>query len=112
MLIYFLLPFIASLPLLDSYAWQQGVFHNDFYALTMVTLSFLASGLYFYSREKENKSQLHSISIFLIIMGSLYGLFWIWKVFHASFSEKYIGRMFTLLSYTAIGLWAYLTGEI
>lgn len=111
MFAYFILPFLVSLSTLDSYSWQSGLFHEAFVSLTVVTLAFLLSGIYFYYKEKEKTAPLHTVSLFIIIAGGLYSLVWIWKVFHAGFTPEYLARMLTLLAYTGIGLTAYVKGE-
>lgn len=111
MFFYYALPFIVSLSTFDSSAWERGLFHNDFYSLTVVTASFLFSGIYFYYKEKDTTSQIHTISLFILVTGCIYGLVWIWKVFHTLFTPEYLARMFTLLVYSAIGLQAYVKGE-
>lgn len=108
---YYALPFIVSISTFESSAWERGLFQNDFYSLTVVTASFLFSGIYFYYKEKDKNSQIHTISLFILVTGCIYGLLWIWKVFHTLFTPEYLARMFTLLVYSAIGLQAYVKGE-
>ncbi len=111
MFFYYTLPFVISISTFDSYAWNNGLLHKDFYSLTVVTLSFLLSGVYFYYREKNTHTQVRTISLFILITGCVYGLIWVWKVFHAVFTAEYLARMFTLLVYSAIGLQSYVRGE-
>ncbi|MBP7967545.1 DUF2339 domain-containing protein [Candidatus Woesebacteria bacterium] len=111
MFFYYTLPFVVSLSTFDSSSWNQGLLQNDFYSLTVVTLSFLLSGMYFYYKEKDKATQIHTISLFILITGCVYGLIWIWKVFHSLFSAEYLARMVTLLVYSLIGLQAYVKGE-
>ena len=111
MFIYFSLPFFMSLSTLSSYSWREGLWHKDFVSLTVVTLSFLFSGIYFYYKGKEKVSSLHILNLFILIVGGIYSLIWIWKVFHAVLTPEYLARMMTLLAYTIIGLIAYAKGE-
>jgi hypothetical protein len=111
-LFYYVLPIMLSLEALMT-SWQQGIFHNDFYTITIVTFCLMASGLvFYYSNKEEERKILHDPSVWLIITGGVYGLLWIWKVFHSLFETGYIATMATLVIYTGIGLYAYLTGEV
>lgn len=110
-LFYFILPFATSLDALLG-IWRPGLFQDHFYALTIVTLALILSGVYFYYSKKEEDSILHDPSTILIVTGGVYSLFWIWRVAHAAIGTEYLATMATLVAYTAIGLFTYLTGEI
>lgn len=110
-LFYFVLPVFLSLEALLGY-WPEGILHNQFYAVTVVTLSLIGSGVYFYTDSKDTNKILHNPATFLTVVGGVYGMLWIWKVFHAIVDLEYLATMATLIVYTAIGLFTYLTGEV
>lgn len=113
LLLYFIVPALLSFEALDRYNWRMDtLFHDSFYTLSIVMLSFLLSGMYFYERNKQKDQKLHKGAITLVIIGAVYGLIWIWRVAHVLFTPDYIARMITLFVYSMIGFGAYITGEI
>lgn len=111
-LFYFILPVFLSFGAITSSEWQNGLLHDSFYALTVVTISLIGSGLYFYYNKRVENKKLHDASVLIIVISGIYGLAWIWKVSHAAIDLQYLAQMTTLLLYTGIGLITYITGEI
>lgn len=109
-LVYFILPVILSFSAIGN-DWTT-LFQNDFYALTIVTATLLSSGLYFYYDKRLHSKELHDGAIFFIIVGALYALLLVWKVFHVLFTPDYFAGMATLVVYTVVGLYSYIKGEI
>jgi hypothetical protein len=68
--------------------------------------------MYLYYKEEDEKRTLHSPALFLIIIGAVWGLLWIWKFFDITISNDYYVSMASLFSYTVIGLATYLTGDM
>lgn len=110
-LFYFALPIFLSIEAIIS-NWPKGLSGDFFYALTVVTFSLSLSGLYFYYNKRIEDKKLHGASVLIIVIGGIYGLIWIWKIFHANIDPEYLARMATLVAYTGIGLFTYITGEI
>lgn len=108
---YFALPALTAIDI-----WTQtGAFisftDTSFVALTVVVLTFLLGGMYFYYRKKEQMTAISSIPIFLIIVGSLFGLVWIWRVVTTAIDAVYLAHMVILVIYSTIGMSTYLYGE-
>ena len=112
LLAYFILPSLFSVQSLFSNNWNLGLFHNDFYALSAVTLAYLSTGLYFYSRFRQKEHPLHRAAVFVTIAGAYYGLFLLWKINQVLFVPDYIARMVSLLIYSMVGLYIYVKGEL
>src|SRR3989344_1244363 len=112
LLVYFILPSLFSVQSLFSNNWNLGLFHNDFYALSAVTLAYLSTGLYFYSRFRQKEHPLHRAAVFVTIAGAYYGLFLLWKINQVFFVPDYIARMVSLLIYSMVGLYIYVKGEL
>ena len=112
LLVYFILPSLFSVQSLFSNNWNLGLFHNDFYALSAVTLAYLSTGLYFYSRFRQKEHPLHRAAVFVTIAGAYYGLFLLWKINQVLFVPDYIARMVSLLIYSMVGLYIYVKGEL
>ncbi len=110
-LFYFILPIFLSLESIVS-SWGTELFQNEFYALTIVTTTLLASGIYFSYDKNVRNNALHEASTFIIVTGSIYALLWIWKVFHTIITPEYFATMATLVVYTGIGLFTYITGDV
>lgn len=110
LLCYFIIPIFLSVESIRSLAWKDGIVHNDFVALTVVTLSLVVSGTYFYYQNKENDKPMHTQGVILSVIGAVYALVWLWKVNHALFSPQ-TGRMMTLIIYSVVGFASYITGE-
>jgi len=108
MLLYFILPFMLSFESITS-PWRET---NDMVIGTVVTASFLLSGVYFYYQNKENEKTIHTLSLGLSIIGGIYGLIWIWQILDSLFMGEYTARVISLFLYTIIGLSCYITGEI
>jgi len=108
MLLYFILPFMLSFESITS-PWRET---NDMVIGTVVTTSFLLSGVYFYYQNKENEKTIHTLSLGLSIIGGIYGLIWIWQILDSLFMGEYTARVISLFLYTIIGLSCYITGEI
>ena len=72
----------------------------------------LLSGIYFYGKYREKGKPLHEASIVLTIIGSVFSLVLIWKVFHTIYIAENIATMIILFIYTALGLGAYVYGEM
>ena len=111
-LFYFILPLLFSIDALASSDWEMGIIHDAFFSLTVFTGSILTAGLYFYYNQKMKEKSTHDIAVLFIIVGGIYALMWIWKVFFALFAGDFLAPMLTLFTYTIIGLTAYITGEI
>ena len=112
LLAYFILPSLFSVQSLFSNNWNLGLFQNDFYALSAVTLAYLSTGLYFYSRFRQKEHPLHRAAVFVTIAGAYYGLFLLWKINQVFFVPDYIARMVSLLIYSMVGLYIYVKGEL
>jgi hypothetical protein len=97
---------------LTSSDWQTGILHDAFFALTVFTASILTAGMYFYYNQKMKDKRTHDIAVIFVIVGGVYALMWIWKVFFALFIGDFLAPMFTLFVYSIVGMAAYITGEI
>lgn len=111
-LFYFALPLLLSFDSLVSNDWNNGVFHDAFFALTVFTASVLAAGLYMYYNKKMLDKPTHDIAVAFVVTGGVYALMWIWKVFFSLFMGDFLAPMVTLFIYTIIGLAAYIVGEM
>lgn len=109
--LYFVLPFLFSINSVIDYSNFRPESLTDIYTLIAVTVAFFMSGVYFYEKNKNNDKPLHNISVFLIVIGSIYGLILIWRTASITFLEVYYARMLSLLIYTLIGLFTYISGE-
>lgn len=111
-LAYFVLPLYLSLPLLITYDRQIGLITNNFVSLLVVANCMLFSGLYFYYFQKEKDIDLKNAACGIIIAGSAYVLFLLWKVNHVLITSEDIARMASLFVYMVIGLGTYITGQV
>lgn len=111
LLLYFIIPGIMAFESITGY-WGHTLWQNHFYSLIIISLSFFLSGIYFYEKHREKGKPLHEASIVLTIIGSVFGLVLIWKVFHTVYIAENIASMIILFIYTALGLGAYVYGEM
>jgi uncharacterized membrane protein len=112
MLFYYIVPLFLSIPVMLSPAWNSGIIHADFAALSIIMLSFLGTGVYIYSLHMTKEKPLHQAAVFLIVVGAIYCLLLVWKVSHSLFSPDYLARLLALSLYSLAGLGAYVYGEI
>lgn len=106
----FFLPFILSVESLMSYSWRSGTLPYDhLFVLLTVGLSFAIGGLTLLDSAKRHKQESLLGAVFLVL-GSVYGLTLIWRVFHATMAYD-IATTFSLIVYTLIGIPLFVIGR-
>lgn len=110
----FLGPVLLSFESMVSPAWRQGIFHEHFAALFVLTATILSLGLYFFlqAQGKEKDGEAKVWVILLLVSGSVYAYILLWLSMHAAFGKDYIAVLVSLLVYTVIGLITYFKGGI
>jgi len=106
-------PGILSLNSVFSRSWTDGVLHGDFFVLLSMAFVLLGLGIYFYSKReiKIDPPSLEKTNLFLSL-GSIYALILIWLVPHSLSLNYDIATAISLVVYTLIGLFFYVTGQI
>lgn len=103
----FIGPLLLSLEDIGDPVWDIGVIHPPLFSLLILTVSLLASGVSVrLTVEKETKP---FVSNTLIVIGSLYVATLIWLITHSLLYADF-ATMISLLTYTVVGLVAYVKG--
>lgn len=108
----FLGPVALGLPSLAATAsWSEGILHDDFFVLVVLTCAFVLTGTFFLARARETgEAALHQLGGILAIIGSFYVYVILWRVLHAALPPS-LAVMCALVMYTIVGITAYLTGQ-
>jgi len=111
--LFLIFPGILSLGSIDSMSWEEGILHGDFLVLLSMAVVLLGLGTFFYSKReiKIDPPSLDRTNLFLLI-GSIYVLILIWLVPHSLSFNYDIATTISLVVYTLIGLFFYVTGQI
>jgi len=107
----FIGPIILSVQSLQSRSWLQGVLHEDFFVLLILSGTLMALGIiYLHTPRREEEVETHMTQA-LIVTGSLYGLAIIWLSLHALATSPNVAVMESLIIFTLIGLITYFFGR-
>ena len=107
----FAVPVLLSLPSASSSNWMYGVFHQDFFVLVIVMISFLLTSLCIASRPKPLNEVVKNTGIVLLLGSGVYALILIWLIFHALWNTD-TGTMLSLFLYSVIGIALYVSGQV
>lgn len=110
----FLIPAFVSIGSFTSDTWDSGVFHNDFFALLALAISFVILGVLVYrGHDKQaTNEQLRETALYYFIVASLFGFSLVWLALHAAMPHNQDGATtISLLIYTLIGLGTYIEGN-
>jgi uncharacterized membrane protein len=104
-------PAVLSIENMDSYAWRDGIFHDDFFVLFTVAASFLGLGRMFGRlwRAIEPVASRLLVRVFYTF-GSIYWFILLYLVIDAAILNETTARMVTLIVYTLFGIVCYLIG--
>lgn len=102
-------PFALSLPSIFSSAWWDGVIHQDFFVLIIMTLTLLGLALFFKQRAAGGAPGVGGLVAPLSIFGSYLGLVVWWLSLHALFDTT-VAVVIALVTYIVIGLACYVYG--
>ncbi|MCR4285829.1 MAG: DUF2339 domain-containing protein [Candidatus Kaiserbacteria bacterium] len=105
----FFIPCILSFESLMSYSWRNGISYDHLFVLLTVGLAFAIGGLTLLDSAKRHMKESHLGAVFLIL-GSVYGLTLIWRIFHATMADD-IATTFSLIIYTLIGIPLFVMGR-
>jgi len=110
----FLLPIILATEHLNDLYRVNDLLTADFFATLFLTVVILLISfiLIFVYRNKYKDETLFISSYVNTFLGSIYGGYLIWVVYHFVFSEKGMAVGLSLLTYTIIGLIAYIYGRL
>jgi uncharacterized membrane protein len=107
-------PALMALPSVTSRNWRTGIFHDDFGILFTVGGLLLGLGLFYYYSEQEKELYKDDVQIkfyqALVITGSAFFLILIWLSSGAFFLEEGSAVMFSLVTYTVLGISTYFYG--
>lgn len=104
-------PIIMSLESFVSSAWRRGIIHDDFFVLSILGLTLLTMGTFFYMLDKKNgEKEVRSITQTLFIVSGLYIVSLIWLSLEAGIIDNDIAHMVALIIYTIVGLVFYIRG--
>lgn len=106
----FVVPILLSFGSIASSAWNQGIMHEDFLNLLILTLVLLIVGLFAVEQEKITGTKDMQTGGVLITTGSVYGIVLIWLVIHALIESNDVATMYTLVLYTILGVITYFKG--
>lgn len=107
---FLLVPSFLSLPSLTANNWDVGVFHQDFFTLLIIGLTWMGIGVFFTSIKARTEGGEKESSPPYYVIGSvfLYGLLWL--SLHAALASDNIAVMIALFVYTVIGIACYVSG--
>ena len=105
----FFIPCFLSLESLTPFPWRSGIPYDHLFVLLTMGLSFAIGGLTLLDSAKRHMKESLLGATFLII-GSVYGLTLIWRVFHATMADD-IATTFSLIIYTLIGIPLFVMGR-
>jgi uncharacterized membrane protein len=107
-------PALMSIPSIASRNWRTGIFHDDFGVLFTVGSLLLGLGFFYYYSEQEKEFYKDEVKIkfypALVIAGSFFFLILVWLSSGAFFIEKGSAVLFSLVTYTILGISTYFYG--
>ncbi|MDO8742604.1 MAG: DUF2339 domain-containing protein [bacterium] len=107
----FVVPVTLSLGSIDSYAWDTGVLHKDFFVLFLLAGAFLFLFSFFSVQTRGVKDEeVQQYNSTLLTIGSVYVYVLLWLSLHAGLDDKNTATMISLMVYTIIGIAAYFYG--
>lgn len=98
-------PCLLALNSLTASAWQTQVLHKHFFVLVSIVLALVGVGLFLYRVSRENM-----LAKAWLLLGSVYGYGLLWLTLHGLFDQDSVAILLALVTYTLIGLAAYIYG--
>jgi uncharacterized membrane protein len=111
---FMIVPLLMSLPSFVSYAWNNGVFHEDFFLIFVVGFLFVLVGAFFhliFTEHPEQKQEGVSMHLFHITIGVSLFLALFWVALHAGMANTSVATTIALVTYTIIGISTYFKGS-
>src|SRR3989344_5627225 len=105
-------PALLSVTSVFSNEWQYGVFNKDFFVLAILSITFFSLAATFRKPALlANSEETKSGNSALFVFGSIYAYVLLWLSLHAALPQSPdLAVMISLLVYTVIGIYAYLSG--
>ena len=105
-------PAIISTNSIFGSEWQYGVFNKDFFVLAILSITFFSLAATFRKPALlANSEETKSGNSALFVFGSIYAYVLLWLSLHAALPQSPdLAVMISLLVYTVIGIYAYLSG--
>ncbi len=110
----FIGPVILAVRSAEASAWREGILHQHFFVLLVLSLALLGTGGFFQALKEDDidaKGGEDGMRIFLFVAGSICAAALVWRVFHATSLAHDTATMASLLVYTITGLTAYFFGR-
>lgn len=107
---FLLVPSFLSLRSFDSANWNLGVFHQDFFTILIIGLTWLGLGVFFTSIKARNESLKKESGPPYYVFGSVFLYALLWLSLHAALVNDSVAVMIALFVYTVIGIASYVSG--
>lgn len=107
---FLLVPSFLSLESFGSPNWDLGVFHQDFFTILIIGLTWIGLGVFFTSVKARNEGLEKESSPPYYVFGSVFLYALLWLSLHAALVNDNIAVMIALFVYTVIGIASYVSG--
>tara|TARA_B100000745_G_scaffold199304_1_gene131453 strand:+ start:1035 stop:2831 length:1797 start_codon:yes stop_codon:yes gene_type:complete len=106
----FAVPVVLSLEHITSYAWRDSITHEHFFALVILTVTLMVSGLVLLGAKKAGEATPVAAQV-LSIGGVAYLLILVWLMTHAIMPDD-SATFVSLVIYTILGLAFFIRGKL
>jgi len=106
----FIVPGLMSLEHMGAYAWRDGVMHEHFFALIVIAISCIATGLVLLGAQ-HNETEKSPVAALMSVVGIGYLLVLVWLVTHAIMPADSATTV-SLVVYTILGLAFFVRGKL
>ena len=104
-------PILLGVESTAAWRWKDGIMHQDFFVLLILSLMLLGLGLFFYNLSKKTpQEESPNIHPPLLTIGALYAYSLLWLSLQATLANENFAVMISLVVYTIIGLATYFIG--
>jgi uncharacterized membrane protein len=108
-----IIPMSLSIESISSPLWQNGIFHSASLVLSLLLISFIGLGIFFYKERKNHQLETKSDIInFLFFMGGIYFIVLVWLASQALIENENTAKAVSLIFYTVVGLSFSLKGRL
>jgi len=106
-------PAFLSLTSFMAYNWREGVLHDDFFVLFVMSAALFLLGTFFFTlRNREGSEGIRNFYSTIFTIGSVYALSLYWLSLHAGMENEETATMISLITFTIVGLITYIRGKL
>ncbi|MCA9356799.1 DUF2339 domain-containing protein [Candidatus Nomurabacteria bacterium] len=107
----YVVPVAMSLESAGSSKWFSGIWHWDFFVVTLTIITLLLVGVLIHTEVNKSEDEpQNKTGKYMIVIGLVYLTVWVWLVLHALFNDE-SGTTLSLIAYTIAGISLYVQGK-